>query len=1519
MAETVRIEIPIETVDNTEPGLSNIIQNIQQLGQSAQNTQSRVANANRTVSQFDQSSERTQRSLVNWAKEKYQVLLEAKDKVAPILNTVKDGLKTIGGKVWNVTMKAVDLVTSPVRGIINLLKNPIFQVGAVLGISIGLKDTIDTFTNFEAAMSQVKAISGATGTDFEELTDKAKEMGATTKFTATEAAEGFNYMAMAGWKTQDMLDGIDGILSLAAASGEDLGTTSDIVTDALTAFGLKASDSGHFADVLAQASANANTNVSMLGESFKYVAPVAGAMGYKVEDVSLALGLMANASVKGSMAGTALKTAMANMAAPTDKMATAMKKYSISLTDSKGEMKTFEELIQNIRKGLGGLSEAEQTAAASTIFGKEAMAGMLSIINASEEDYNKLAEAVNNADGASKQMADTMLDNLQGAFTLLQSAVDGVKLSLGERLKPYLMDLANWITDKMPDIEKGLMQFMDFVDEKVDSLKEKIAEFTSTDAWNNADIFGKVKIAWDEIIAKPFSEWWDSKGHDLIVGKAGSIGRGIGSAISTGLLALLGIDVSGAIGEGESVGSAFSKGLIDGFDIDALKDKVWEGIKGIFSNAAKILPGGEEADLSSWLSAALIAKVGTPIVSTMFKGASLGKSVFGTTTVAAEGGGTTIVPGIGRQLIGSAGAGTGLLGFGANTAIKLGAGNLAGGASLSTGALSAVGLGAAAGGVIGGATLISGGMDLYKGFKSEDKEEATAYKESGAWKIGGVAAGAATGAAIGSVVPVLGTAVGALIGAGVGGIAGWIKGDSAKKEYEENLKAAQEAAEALALAEEQAKYESQELKDALADSSMTAEEFGLKFQKAVSGNLKKHFGDIKLSMSEIQTIAKKLVFSDTVEEVTRFAEAYSQVENTYSNMQTAISSMDKLNWKASLGLTFDDTDIQEYIAGIESLITSAKEHIESQHYEAKTAIDLLVEPGNPADMISGLNAAYAGLQEQIDSLSTDLKAKVEVALEDGVITLDEQAEITNLQNQITAITQKISDAQTEAEFKALKIKYSGANLDADSFAELQAELQEQVASSTKNYDEALKVGIANLELQLSEGAINREQYDEQLQALANGYEAKINDIQVRVESLQLEAIAEAYSSELENILPELEGTTSEKLQTALHNAIASGVDAPTWDTETAAKWLGLENLSLEMQAAIAELMSGVASTIPKSMQEEILVSFKSNNIDFIGPFSNEFYEQMKTANLSQGMDVLSTNLLTQSVTTNFTGISTQFGSVVGRAIQDTDMEPINSAIGILKENTQAAIDTAFLPGFNAEISAVKDNAKAAIDTAFSPGFNTTTPVLITADYKLANPTANISFSGGGTGTAIVNANIAKNADGDIVNGPLLSWIGEDGPEAIIPLGNKRRSRGLSLWEKAGKLLGVRKYADGGLVGKSNYGLNQLQNVEHLNYINETISKAPRGYNEFSEGDMIDDIPSKNMPLTSEHEASENRVPEINVQVQVSPKFEITGSNGNEEDIVRIIKAHMKELVDEMGGELAEKLEKVFANMPLKEA
>ena len=294
---------------------------------------------------------------------------------------------------------------------------------------------INAGRSFEAGMSEVKAISGASRKDLEALTNKAKEMGATTKFSATQASEGLKYMAMAGWNSQQMIAGLPGVMNLAAASGENLGTVSDIVTDALTAMGLKASDSAHFADVLATAASSSNTNVAMMGETFKYAAPVAGSLGYNIEDLAQAIGLMGNAGIKSSQAGTALRSILTRLASPPKDCAEAMEKYGISIKNSDGKMKSLMEVMENMRDSLQGLPEDEQAAAASALGGQEAMSGLLAIVNASESDFNKLSKAIDNASGAAQDQADIMNDNLQGALYELGSAAESAGIELYDNIK----------------------------------------------------------------------------------------------------------------------------------------------------------------------------------------------------------------------------------------------------------------------------------------------------------------------------------------------------------------------------------------------------------------------------------------------------------------------------------------------------------------------------------------------------------------------------------------------------------------------------------------------------------------------------------------------------------------------------------------------------------------------------------------------------------------------------------------------------------------------------------------------------------------------------------------------------------------------------------------------------------------------------------------------------------------------------------------------------------------------------
>ena len=332
----------------------------------------------------------------------------------------------------------------------------------VTGVVTGLGTAaVKTAADFDSAMSRVAAVSGATGSDFDSLRDKAREMGAKTKFSATEAADAMNYMAMAGWKTEDMLSGIEGVMYLAAASGEDLATTSDIVTDALTA-----ADSGHFADVLAAASSNANTNVSMMGETFKYCAPVAGALGFSVEDTAEAIGLMGNAGIKASQAGTSLRSIMTNLTGDVKLSGAAIGDVTIATTNADGSMRSLSAILADCRVAFGGMTEAEKANNAEALVGKNAMSGFLALMNAAPEDIAKVSGAVNNCKDAAKNMADTMQDNLEGQLTILKSQLQELAISFGDLLMPAVRSIVSGlqgmvdVLNAMPDGVKRVIMIV---------------------------------------------------------------------------------------------------------------------------------------------------------------------------------------------------------------------------------------------------------------------------------------------------------------------------------------------------------------------------------------------------------------------------------------------------------------------------------------------------------------------------------------------------------------------------------------------------------------------------------------------------------------------------------------------------------------------------------------------------------------------------------------------------------------------------------------------------------------------------------------------------------------------------------------------------------------------------------------------------------------------------------------------------------------------------------------------------
>lgn len=1581
MAETIRIEIPVNVVDNTGSGTSSVTRNLtamerafERADRAAQRFQRRsgvaaeieigaddnatpvlsaVENATEQIdgetAQVEVSADDSATQIVNSASNAVENFdgqsgdaeigaddsatpvvsaasdavenfdgmsgdaeIGASDEATPVIRAAQDAAESWGGSVFNATIGVIDAATAPISKLASIAKNPVVQGASLIGASFGVAESVNSFQDFESMMSQVKAISGATGQAFDDLTAKAQEMGATTKFTATESAEAFNYMAMAGWKPQQMIDGISGIMSLAAASGEDLGTTSDIVTDALTAFGLQAGDAGHFADVLAQASANANTNVSMLGESFKYVAPVAGAMNYSVEDTSLALGLMANASIKGSMAGTALKTSLANMAAPTDSMAAAMDKYGISLTDSEGNMKSLRGVIDNLRGSLGGLSETEQTAAASTIFGKEAMAGMLAIINASEEDYNKLSTAIGNSKDAAEGMADTMLDNLKGSFTLMQSAIEGTENAFGKRLSPYLRGIAGGITDMMPEITDGINAVMDVVDDKIAGVKRKITDMTGSDEWKNADLFGKIDIAWDSIIAKPFGNWASGDGAQLISRRLGTL----------------------------------------------------------FSSAAAILPGGEKAGLTSWLSAGILAKGAATV-------AQKGKSIVETLS--------PIGDAIGN-ITEAAGNANDVMDFVGNLSSMIPVGAKVG--------LAAAGITAA---IIG----IKLAIDKYNQTQLENSlEEHFGKIKLSADEVKDAAAGILNQKYLTNVELALNEVQNA-----------------------DNLRAeAQKALESNDVLEFKSRV----------GITLTADE-----QQEYTDNINT-FVESKISELESRTFAAHIhvqTYLAGTEDGQTLAQNIKEWARADNLELSDLSS--QLSQKVSEALKDGIIDVneEEAISALQekmNSITARWKEAEAQaqwdwinqKYGHLSAADL--ESGSFTDLMDEMRSQRETAMESIKADTTQWYSELEAMKDYGRITPEqyesykeqtgwyvrgqEGSELSKslelgsntlndtygekITGNIQTLTETAQNALKSAETSLQSGSYGtiastfdnmftsmdngkgflgiGADADQRALNELYQSMAPDVSqmgslidqyreagqavpkSLMEGYKEAIEVGAAagdvdaawqNYANQILESGSEemksvltdpnnpmyesvREQLPEELKTAIDRATAETTPDEITLEGLRaavdgdVDIDKDSWVSALNEKLGDL-ATTEEvtadnvKIKVEQGDCLWEIGNALGIDWQTIAEQNGIESpyiihpdqeLTISMDTIKAEMDGDKAqAAIEQAMSA----------LDAEGAEMSVTAEGVKVdlANVEVDSDVAAAQIESalgmESGTLAANGIEIQAGATVTipqelvqvdtSGIQSateaqTETEPVETDTSAnvniteattdasgAKEQAQSEVESTFSESMPADghtdvtldqtnnAAEVYSEVASEVQSTFSNPIAASCTVNVTLDWHITNPSAGITTSGSGSS---VTASIAGNAEGSIVTSPLLSWVGEDGPEAIIPLGSKRRDRGMDLWLQAGRALGVKEYADGGMIG---------------------------------------DVPLSGGSSDSTSGDSSGSGDKGQVVINMNPVFNINGNSGN--DTVNTIKEKLKELINEMSGELATRLLESYANMP----
>lgn len=1581
MAETIRIEIPVNVVDNTGSGTSSVTRNLtamerafERADRAAQRFQRRsgvaaeieigaddnaipvlsaVENATEQIdgetAQVEVAADDSATQTVNAASDAVENFdgtsgdaeigaddsatpvvsaasdavenfdgmsgdaeIGASDEATPVIRAAQDAAESWGGSVFNATIGVIDAATAPISALASAAKNPVVQGASLIGASFGVAESVNSFQDFEAMMSQVKAISGATGQAFDDLTAKAQEMGATTKFTATESAEAFNYMAMAGWKPQQMIDGISGIMSLAAASGEDLGTTSDIVTDAITAFGLTAGDAGHFADVLAQASANANTDVSMLGESFKYVAPVAGAMKYSIEDTSLALGLMASANVKGSMSGTALKTSIANMVKPTNDMAEAMDKYGISITDGEGNLKSLKGVIDNVRGSLGGLSRDEQTAVASTIFGKEAMAGMLAIVNASEEDYNKLSNAIYNANDAAEGMADTMLDNLKGSFTLMQSAIEGTENAFGKRLSPYLRGIAGGITDMMPEITDGINAVMDVVDDKIAGVKRKITDMTSSDEWKNADLFGKIDIAWDSIIAKPFGNWVSGDGAQLI-------SSGLGT---------------------------------------------------LFSSAAAILPGGEKAGLTSWLSAGVLAKGAVAI-------AQKGKSVVETLSPI----GDAI-----SNITEAAGSANDVMDFASNLGSMIPMGAKVG--------LAAAGITAA---IIG----IKLAIDKYNQTQLENSlEEHFGKIKLSADEVKDVAAGILNQKYLTNVELALNEvqnadnlraeAQKALESNDVlefkSRVGITLTADE-QQEYTDNINtfveskiselesrtfAAHIHVQTYLGGTEDGQTLAQNIKEWARADNLELSDLSNQLAQKVSEALK----DGIIDVNEEEAISALQEKMNNITARWKEAEAQAQwdwINQKYGQLSAAdlesgsfTDLMDEMRSQRETAMKSIKADTTQWYSELEAMKDYGR--ITPEQYESYKEQTGWYVRGQEGSELSkslelGSNTLNDTYGEKITGNIQTLTETAQNALKSAETSLQSGSYGTiasTFDNMFTSMDngKGFLGIGADADQRALNELYQSMAPDVSQMGSLIDQYREAGQAVPKSlmegYKEAIEVGAAagdvdaawqNYANQILESGSEemksvltdpnnpmyesvREQLPEELKTAIDRATAETTPDEITLEGLRaavdgdVDIDKDSWVSALNEKLGDL-ATTEEvtadnvKIKVEQGDCLWEIGNALGIDWQTIAEQNGIESpyiihpdqeLTISMDTIKAEMDGDKAqAAIEQAMSA----------LDAEGAEMSVTAEGVKVdlANVEVDSDVAAAQIESalgmESGTLAANGIEIQAGATVTipQELVQVDTSGIQSATEAQTETEPVETDTTAnvnITDATTDASGAKEQAQSEVESTFSESmpadghtdvtldqtnnaaevysevagevqstFSNPIPasctVNVTLDWHITNPSAGITTSGSGSS---VTASIAGNAEGSIVTGPLLSWVGEDGPEAIIPLGSKRRDRGMDLWLQAGRALGVKEYADGGMIG------------------NVPLS-----------GDSAD----------SSSGSSGSSGDKGQIVVNMNPVFNINGDGGN--DTVNSIKEKLKELINEMSGELASRLLESYANMP----
>ena len=1341
--------------------------------------------------------------------------ITANDRASRVISSVSSGLKNIVGKTWNVVISAKDNVTGFIRGITNKLFSLKTLVAGIMGgmamntfalKPIALADKMETsFVSFETMLGS--------GSEASKMMDNIKDFARTTPLDTSGVIDSVRTMLTSGaWNKDNVMDAAKKIGNAAMASGGG--------TEAMKGITL------------------AMSQMSMTGR-------------VNAQDMMQ----------------------LANRGIPAWQMLADYFKKSVSEVrdmSKDGEI-SAEQGIEAIMQGLSRYD------------------GMM--------------------DKLSKRTAGGIWSNIKDTFELsivekwgrgLQSgAIDGLSKFAGwlDRISPKLEAAG-------ASLEKIGSKISSTVFDKLEKIWTRAEEILDSDDFKLAEgIGGKMKVLFGTL----FKDAWTAfKGW--LSEKAPDIGRFIGTGLKKGIIGIadfitgaLGGDTSGVDNLASDIGSSFWQAFCDAFDGDMVWTAVKRAIGAVFSSAGKLLPGGESATLSSWISAGLITKfmASTGLGSLAIGGASKlggfglrkllsvpkGGSLLGNFAMMEGAGATSNLVAYGGQSLAQAFphlayGGNGLIGLAGKAGVGMrsvaagakGFGLLGGkfAGVTSAGGLALAGTAGIAGALAGAASTVKGISDLVaagKARKEGNTVEAGAKTRSGASALGGVAAGAAIGTLI---LPGLGTA----IGAGIGGIAGWVGGNKWAKDYREMNKSVEQTDALIEFAGQRGisvdkaanlgTYSTERMKKAIQDTTLSAAELGEEFEKAVTEDMRSRFGEVSLSLEDIDEMAKKITFGENIKALEQFMNASEESTQTLSSLSDAMTSLEKWNLKAKVGIEVTgEEDIDAFVADVDSYVHYAKQYIEDLQFESVAALNVLmnVETEEGKKISDKTNSFYKGLQDEISALEKQLADEITKAKADGKIgirvegdgtVVNENEIIQNLTNQIDSILREYESFKANAKLDLIDLQFGNGQMTADNFKDFQAAIGEYMEQVGATENEAYITAKATLDWQLSRGHITQEEYDAAIAEAERGWQEAMNNRAIEVNAKQIKIASESYD--------DLFGDDAQKCADAFQNALNTAlndwhIDPIKWSTEDLAAQLGLTSLGEEEAQQIREILSNIFNNQPVKINPKLEIG------QYVDEAGNVVAEGLQFNPAPQTVEL--------PITVNPTVTTITKDDVLSLGKGPLSEAGVKSALGL---DTPLSITSSATATYEVDHMVGNQPTSEELTSQITvPEISMNGKATLHMEYSVGNqPT--ISFADGF---------VVASANGRIATKPMLSTLAEEGwPEAVIPFNPARRQRALGLWEETGRRLGVLSNANGGIVG-------------------ETVTENP--YNP----------PAAEVNVGSSHSGGQ-----VSVKMEKG-SVQINISADSSQTVSEAIESQKEEIAEKISGIISKALGAQFANMPVK--